>query len=68
MATHEDTDKAVRAAVNDKATAKDIRASLGRGGHFALSGAVKRMGLKPSKPGTQKGLHTYFEDDTTFEG
>lgn len=46
--------------------AKTIIATLGQGGHLSLSGAVKRLGLKPSKPGVVKGKYTAFAPDTTF--
>lgn len=59
-------DDTIRALVNDGADAKTIRAALGRGGTLAFSAAVKRLGLKPSKPGVQKGHHTYYDEDTTF--
>lgn len=59
-------DDIIRALVNDGANVKTIRAALGRGGTLALSAAVKRLGLKPNKPGVQKGHHTYYDEDTTF--
>jgi len=60
------TDEKIREAALNGTTAKEIRAALGRGGHFSLSAAIKRLGLKPSKPGTVKGPNTFYDDDTTF--
>lgn len=59
-------DDTIRTLVNEGANVKAIRAALGRGGTLSLSAAVKRLGLKPSKPGTQKGHHTFYDEDTTF--
>jgi len=56
----------VRSMIAKGATAADMRAALGKGAHLVLSGALKRLGAKPSKAGTVKGKFTAYADDTTF--
>lgn len=56
----------VRSMIAKGATAADMRVALGKGAHLVLSGAIKRLGAKPSKAGTVKGKFTAFADDTTF--
>lgn len=56
----------VRSMIAKGATAADMRVALGKGAHLVLSGAIKRLGAKPSKPGAVKGKFTAFADDTTF--
>lgn len=56
----------VEAGISSAATASELIGRLGRGGHLALSGAVKRLGLKASKPGVTKGKYIAYDADTTF--
>jgi hypothetical protein len=55
--------KLIDEGVNDF---RSLRQALGRGGHFSLAAAIKRLALKPSQEGSKKGIHVLFADDTTF--
>lgn len=45
---------------------RSLRQAIGRGGHFSLAAAIKRLALKASQDGRKSGAHILFSDDTTF--